>query len=372
MEHATAFLSEIHKLTVGILAGGESKRMGQNKALLKLHGETLLQRSIREFSTFEEVLISAREKGLYERFGVPVVLDENIWIGPIEGVRRIIQKAKSPYIFLCAADMPNIKKEHALYLAGYVSSDHDCYAFCDSAHEHPLCAIYSKRALPVIEEMISEGNYRMRELLGRLRTKFVTLEHTVFSPSDLANVNTPEDFQSLQKPYVFCVSGFSGSGKTTLIRKLIPCFTNIGLSVAVLKHDGQDHINDVPGSDTQLFFEAGADQSIVYSKTELLAHVRLSCTALDLVKRISASEHKPDVLILEGLKDSSYPKIEVIRKAVSDKPYCDPFTLICIVSDCIHAASIDSPVFGLDDIECIFERLCQYFGFVPNTTSLEG
>ena len=95
---------------VGILAGGKSERMGQDKTLLRYGGETMLEHLTRELSG-GELLISAAQEGDYERFGYRVAYDENRGIGPIEGMRRLLAESESEWMFLCAADMPLLCRE---------------------------------------------------------------------------------------------------------------------------------------------------------------------------------------------------------------------------------------------------------------------
>ena len=71
--------------SVGILAGGKSSRMGQNKALMEFQNETMIGRIIKDFSNCRDILVSASEKGIFETDGVRVVYDENDSIGTVYG-----------------------------------------------------------------------------------------------------------------------------------------------------------------------------------------------------------------------------------------------------------------------------------------------
>ena len=349
------------KISVGILAGGESSRMGQNKALIQIGNERIIDRLTSEFASYPEVIISAAEHGIYEDLGLKVVYDEHRKTGPIEGIRRVLSCAAGEYVFICAADMPYVSKELVTYLSGYISSDYDCYVIADEDHIQPLCAIYSKRVLPVIEELISEGRYRLREIFSRVSTRYIPLEYTCFDRKTVRNINTREDLKEISKPVIFCVSGYSDSGKTGLIVRLINEFISKGMTVGVIKHDGHDCHTDMPGSDTDSFRKAGAVCTSVYSGTGNTVYEKESVNADELIRRMSLMKAPPDAVIIEGLKDSLFPKIEIVRKAVYDKSVCDPSTLICIVSDCISPADADCPVYGLEDVRGIFSCLKHFF-----------
>ncbi len=354
--------------SVGILAGGKSTRMGQNKALMEFQNETMIGRISRTFSGAGEVLVSASQPGIYEAEGLRVVYDENRDIGPIEGIRRLISCAEEEYVFICAADMPFVTRDIAEYLAEFISSDHDCYVIEDEEHVHPLCAIYSKRILPVIEELIREGRYRLLDILNRVRTKYISLAHTDFDRRILRNVNTKDEFKALSLPAVFAVSGYKNTGKTWLIEKLINEFKQAGYSVGILKHSGHDHIGELPGTDTWRFREAGSVCSIVFSASGYVISGSFPARSVQdgqeegFIAELKAQPASPDVIILEGFKHSPYPKVEIIRESVYPESAADPSTLICIATDTIIPEEMSCPVYAPDDVEGIFLCLKTYFG----------
>lgn len=69
-----------------------------------------------------------------------------------------------------------------------------------------------------------------------------------------------------------------------------------------------------------------------------------------------------DIVILEGQKASAYPKIEVVRREVSDKSICPPKTLIALATDVVSPDEVPCPVYGLEDTEGIYGCLKRYFG----------
>lgn len=346
------------RLSTGILAGGKSSRMGQNKALLKLNNERFIERIAKELGGFSETLISAAKKGEYEDLGLPMVYDEHSDIGPIEGIYQIIKHASEEYVFICAADMPFLKKELVSYMAEFVSSDYDVFCLMDEEHVHPLCAIYSKRVLDTIEELIAEGQYRLIQILNRVRTKYIKLEMACFEKKLVKNINTKAEYKRLVLPVVFCVSAVKDSGKTGLIEKLINEFIKEDYTVGVIKHDGHEYVMDHEGTDTERFRKAGARCSAIFSDTQF---------SINYAKKPSIEEmisycKDLDVIIIEGLKESAYPKIEVVRRAISSHSICNPETLICIATDVVSPDEVKCPVYGLDDAEGIFLCLKTYFG----------
>ncbi|MBR5386575.1 MAG: molybdopterin-guanine dinucleotide biosynthesis protein B [Clostridiales bacterium] len=300
--------SAIRPYSVGILAGGKSSRMGKNKALLEYESDTFIGHAIKEFQG-HEIIISASGQKEYEKLPAKIVSDENMDIGPIEGIRQILTAASEDYVFVCACDMPFITDKIADYIAEFISSDYDCYVITDEDRMHPLCAIYSKRVLPIIEKLIANGEYKIRLILENARTKYISLENTTFEKKIVRNVNTKEEYRELKKPVIFAVSGYKDSGKTWLIAELINEFIKDGFSVGVVKHDGHDSIAEAEGTDTYKYACAGAAVTAVYSDSKYVISGTGKADPEDLIDHIKASSNPPQIIILEGFKSSSYPKI---------------------------------------------------------------
>lgn len=146
---------------------------------------------------------------------------------------------------------------------------------------------------------------------------------------------------------IMAVCGAKNSGKTTLIERLIPVFSRQGLQVAVIKHDGHCFIPDVPGTDTSRFWNAGAIGTAVFDgeKVSVVAKRPVS------EKELFAAFPEADLILLEGFKYSPYPKIEVIRKEISNTPVSDQDTCVAYVSD--GFCSTEKPVFHLNELEPI-------------------
>lgn len=110
-------------------------------------------------------------------------------------------------------------------------------------------------------------------------------------------------------PYLFAVCGWKNSGKTTLITQLIPELKRRGYEVAVIKHDGHDFESDVPGTDSWRHREAGAYGTAVFSgkRVAVMKEVTKRFPGMD-ERQIAELFPEADVILIEGLKDSDYPK----------------------------------------------------------------
>lgn len=220
-------------VSVGILAGGGSTRMGTDKALLRLGNRTVIERIADEFRCSHEVLIAAAESETYAFLGLPVVCDENRGIGPIEGLRRLLTAAGEDYVFVCAADMPFIRREIVGYLTRYIRPGVDCCVLTVNGNAEPLCAIYSKSILPVIEEQIGQGRYRLRDIYKHCCTEYIPLEDSGLDPSMVRNMNTPEHYRlfadEFHTPVHVFLTGDQGIGKSETVQRIAallgrPCY----------------------------------------------------------------------------------------------------------------------------------------------------
>jgi len=143
------------------------------------------------------------------------------------------------------------------------------------------------------------------------------------------------------------ISGFKNSGKTTLIERLIPLLQADGIITAVIKHEGHSFVPDAPGTDSCRFFAAGACASIVFDSEKYQLSRRTPVCVADLIAMLPET----DLVLMEGFKNTDFPKIELVRRAISTRPVCDPDTCIAYVSDL--QLDVDKPVFHPDDVEGI-------------------
>lgn len=183
-----------------ILAGGKGRRMGgQNKALLQLEQKTFLSRLADALSGFEEKLISLQDASWLVDSSFSPVFDEETDRGPIEGLRRALSLCSSDALLVVACDIPLFSKELAAALI-QASEGFDAVICQDRTGKlHPLCGIYSKQCLPVIEALISQENYRVTSIMKMVSSTVFSLGDSVFPDMLLSNVNTPEALASLNR-----------------------------------------------------------------------------------------------------------------------------------------------------------------------------
>jgi molybdopterin-guanine dinucleotide biosynthesis protein A len=175
--------------------------MGRDKALLKLNRQTFIGHLAQELSGCREVFISSCIERDYSAAGLQVLVDERKDVGPMEGIRQALRHASTNHVFVCAVDMPFIRRDMVEYLANRISSEDDACVFRDGERIHPLCGIYSSTALPFMERLMAAERHRMMELLSLMQTKYVDISSAGFARRMLSNINTPEDYDGLTRAF---------------------------------------------------------------------------------------------------------------------------------------------------------------------------
>ena len=176
-----------------ILTGGRSRRLGRDKAFLRLDGQTLTEKVLSLIPKKHSVKVVANAAQAFEFVECPVITDIHKDLGPIGGIHAGLTDTTSDFGFFIACDLPFIP--HALILR--ILQDHadeDVFGIRGKDGNVPLCTIYSKRCLAVIESQILNKDYSLRRLSELLHSAFIE----AIDEFDLLNVNTERDWQTAQ------------------------------------------------------------------------------------------------------------------------------------------------------------------------------
>ncbi len=177
-----------------VLAGGQSRRMGQDKALLIREGQSQLGFAV---SLLEQVVdgvyVSARseQQDDPERSRFPTIVDRYEDIGPVAGILSAMDEHPDADWLVLACDLPNIDTATLQYLLEHRAADQPFSAFKSSYDSlpEPLCAVYASGSGSVIREFVDDGIVCPRKILINSDTKLLEQPN----PRSLDNINTPED-----------------------------------------------------------------------------------------------------------------------------------------------------------------------------------
>jgi len=177
--------------TALILAGGESSRMGQDKAGLLLGERTLLQRVIAIVQPmFADTLVSVRQTRA--DCELPQVCDDATFCGPLAGLAAGLAQVKTQWVFAVACDMPFITPELIGYLAKFREGV-EAVVPVVQGHPQPMAAFYATRSLDSLHQMLG-GRQSLRALLERLQVRYV--DEAELQAADLRSffdLDTPDD-----------------------------------------------------------------------------------------------------------------------------------------------------------------------------------
>lgn len=333
-----------------LLAGGKSRRMGRDKRSLPFAGSRFVEIVAHELADRSERLFSVADPQELPPPGFTVVPDLTPGCGPLGGIVAGLEACRSPYLLAVACDMPLFRAGLARYLEAFLCGCYDAFLAVDRAGRiHPLCGIYGKTALPVLKEQLNRGQYRLMSATEGLRVKYVPLEHSAYPDRMLTNINTWEEYQSLlrqtARPPILAVCGAKNSGKTTFLCRLIPELARLGLKVAAIKHDGHEFEPDRPGTDSYRLLQAGALGVAVYSNSRYqLVRLQAGVQAAQLAENLDGV----DLILLEGGKHSPYPKLELVRAPISNRPILPPEALLAVCTN-VEGANWGVPQLSLED-----------------------
>jgi len=184
-----------------ILAGGRSRRMGQDKAALSFGDLPLLTWIVRRVGLVcDHVIVVARMADAYQDCGATVIADKWPGEGPLVGLHAGLMATKTEYAAAVACDLPFVKPA---LLAGLIDCSPGWSAVVPEAagNVHPLCAIYHRSVSQHAEALLQAGGGSLRRLLAEdaLRVRILREEELrEWDPAlqSFMNLNTPEDYEA--------------------------------------------------------------------------------------------------------------------------------------------------------------------------------
>lgn len=189
------------EVTGVLLAGGKSRRMGEDKRYLVVGEQTLLERGLEMLqSIFCEVLVVIAQDSPPLSIDTRVVRDLVPECGSLGGLYTGLTQATTPYIFVVACDMPFLNQTVIAQFTNRRTTDDIVIAKLDD-RLHPMHALYSKRCLPALEQMIRARQLKIQEIVSQssLRVRYVTeADLLTIDPSghSFYNVNTMADLEA--------------------------------------------------------------------------------------------------------------------------------------------------------------------------------
>jgi molybdopterin-guanine dinucleotide biosynthesis adapter protein len=158
---------------------------------------------------------------------------------------------------------------------------------------------------------------------------------------------------------VIGLAGWSGAGKTTLLARVIPHLRKEGLRVSVIKHAHHSFDVDVPGKDSYVHRQSGAEEVLVSSLMRWALMHELRGASEPRLPQLLTKMSPVDLVIVEGFKSEPHRKIEVYREANGKAPlFPDDPAIAGIATDASIETSL--PMAHLDDIPAVAAMMCKF------------
>jgi molybdopterin-guanine dinucleotide biosynthesis protein A len=175
--------------------------MGQNKAFLEVQGERIIDRTRKIFGElFAEVLLVTNSPGDYLDLNLRIVTDLYREKGSLGGVFTGLFHASFSHAFVAACDMPFLNRDLISHLVS-LSPGYDIVIPRTEDGLQPLHAVYSRRCLPFMEDLLRQGNLKIIDFFHRVKKRELRTEEILAFDPQLAsflNLNTPEDLDRIQ------------------------------------------------------------------------------------------------------------------------------------------------------------------------------
>jgi molybdopterin-guanine dinucleotide biosynthesis protein A len=191
-------------LTVVINAGGESRRMGENKALKLFGGQPLIARMVARLRPLaQELLVTTNQPELFTFLELPLVADLKPGYGALSGLYTAVASAHQPLVAVLACDMPYVDPcLLAVQRDLLVDEGVDVIIPCSPEGIEPLHAVYRRATcLPALEAAIQADQHRLSSWFSLVRVREMPVSEVAqYDPQfrSFINVNTPEEFRQAE------------------------------------------------------------------------------------------------------------------------------------------------------------------------------
>jgi molybdenum cofactor guanylyltransferase len=192
-------MAKLEPISGIILAGGASRRMGSDKALLDLGGRPLIAIVADKLGLVaDEVIIAADDTAAYESFADRVVPDQFPGVGTLGGIHAGLAAARHDLALVVGCDMPFLQPAVLVRFAE-AAAGFDIAILRRGKWVEPMHAAYRRTCLPAIERAIRAGDRRVISFFDEVRVRYLTAAEIMLLDPELrsfVNINTPEDWQA--------------------------------------------------------------------------------------------------------------------------------------------------------------------------------
>lgn len=180
-----------------ILSGGASSRMGQDKGLMLYKKKPMVEHTIDLLTTFCYSIVISANNEEYKAYPHTIVQDIKPNIGPIGGIYSVMKTIEAEYYFISSCDTPHTQATLVQMLLDNTTRADVIVPVHSGGKVEPLFGVYSRKALPFIEQQINNGNFKLMHLLKECNTYYLPLEAQGLKnvAGMFKNINTAQDVE---------------------------------------------------------------------------------------------------------------------------------------------------------------------------------
>ncbi|MCY4145055.1 MAG: molybdenum cofactor guanylyltransferase [Chloroflexi bacterium] len=189
---------------LAIIAGGQSRRMGRDKAFAQLGGKTLIQRLLERTAGLgqAETLLITNNPAAYAHLQLPMHGDALPDKGALGGIYTALLRATCPVVLTLACDMPFVNGRLLRFMLSQLDAQTDVIAPRVAGYPQSLHAIYRKTCLPPIRERLLQGRLKNIGFYPAVRVRYLDeADYAAIDPQaqSFTNLNTPSELAQAQR-----------------------------------------------------------------------------------------------------------------------------------------------------------------------------
>lgn len=351
-------------ISLMIIAGGKSSRLGRDKRFIKVGGVGLLEKILSKATAFNfaEKFLCVEEnlpalKILADKFGAKLLIDKIKNSGPMSGLAVGLANIKTDWALVISTDMPFFEFETLRPLMKKFSFARAIIPVVGGRRQM-LAAFYRRDLAEIFSQELSRGQRKLFAAIKKVPHELMELA----DEENFFNVNTRADLRlasgraeniSRTTPIISIVAPASGTGKTTFIERLIKIFSAQKISVGVIKSDAHGFNLDVEGKDSYKFQAAGARSIAVVSPNSwfMIQQTDERENFLSVAEKMTGI----DLILTESRTHGTFPAISLWRgrgEVIADEKVAAIFTSKPEDSDEIFQ-------FDLNDFDAA-EKVCKF------------
>ncbi|MCU1304615.1 MAG: transporter related protein [Candidatus Sulfotelmatobacter sp.] len=292
-------------VTISVLAGGKSTRMGTDKAFVEFEGRTLLARTL---DLARSVSADVRVVGSTEKFApfASVVTDIFRDRGPLGGIHAALRASQTDLNLILAVDMPFLTRAFLEYLLEQARKAPEALVVIPrfDGGWQPLCAVYRREFAAAAENALSAGRNKIDLLFDTVPVRVIEqgeLEKAGFSSSVFRNLNTQQELNSMQAPHLDLQVKLEVTQPTTPATKPYIEFYEVSKAFGEKKVLDGVSFNVMPGETVCILGRSGVGKSV----------------SLQLLMGFLKADSGHVIVAGEDVTDFSEEQMEAIRKKVT-------------------------------------------------------